>query len=252
MTAPGTYRGLRVLVTGGASGIGRTTAERFLALGSEVAVLDVTDTGLPEGVVGLTADLRSRESVVAALAVLAQRWDTLDVLVNNAGISAVGTVEENEDDEWLRVLDVNVVGMARATAAALPMLRRSGRGCVVNVSSIAASAGIPQRAVYSASKGAVSALTLAMAADHVREGIRVNAVAPGTVDTPFVDRMLQKFPDPVAERAALNARQATGRMVTPAEVAAAIVYLADPDAVATTGTILAVDGGMSGLRVRPT
>jgi NAD(P)-dependent dehydrogenase (short-subunit alcohol dehydrogenase family) len=191
VTAPGAYRGLRVVVTGGASGIGRTTAERFLALGSEVAVLDVTDTGLPDGVLGLTADLRSRDSVVAAFAVLAQRWDALDVLVNNAGISAVGTVEENDDDEWLRVLDVNVVGMARATAAAMPLLRRSGRGSVVNVSSIAASAGIPQRAVYSASKGAVSALTLAMAADHVREGIRVNAVAPGTVDTPFVDRMLQ-------------------------------------------------------------
>ena len=101
MTAPGAYRGLRVVVTGGASGIGRTTAERFLALGSEVAVLDLTDTGLPDGVLGLTADLRSRDSVVAAFAVLAQRWDALDVLVNNAGISAVGTVEENDDDEWL-------------------------------------------------------------------------------------------------------------------------------------------------------
>lgn len=243
--------GLRVLITGGASGIGRTTAERFLELGATVAVLDVTSDGLPEGVVALIADLRSTADVRWAFAELERLWGALDVLVNNAGISAVGSVEENADDEWLRLLDINVVGTARASAAALPLLRRSSCASIVNVSSIAASAGLPRRALYSASKGAVSALTLAMAADHVREGIRVNAVAPGTVATPFVDRMLEGFDDPIAERAALNARQATGRMVTPDEVADAIVFLSDPRGRSTTGTVLAVDGGMSGLRVRP-
>ena len=172
------------------------------------------------------------------------------MLVNNAGISAVGTVEENSSADWMRVIDVNVIGVARVTAAALPLLRRSSHAAVVNVCSIAAFNGLPRRALYSATKGAVYGLTLAMATDHVQEGIRVNCVSPGTVDTPFVARMLQKFDDPVAERAALDARQATGRMVTPEEIAAAIVYLAFPTSNSTTGTSLLVDGGVTTLRVR--
>ena len=179
------------------------------------------------------------------------RHGRLDILVNNAGIAAVGTVEENDDAEWHRVLDVNVVGMARASAAALPALRRSPAAAIVNVCSIAALNGLPQRALYSASKGAVLALTFAMATDHVDEGIRVNAVSPGTVHTAFVDRMLLQFEDPAAERRALDARQATGRMVTPEEVAAAVAYLASPRSGSTTGTALEVDGGVTHLRVRP-
>jgi NAD(P)-dependent dehydrogenase (short-subunit alcohol dehydrogenase family) len=163
----------------------------------------------------------------------------------------VGTVEENDDDEWLRVLNINVVGMARVSAAVLPWLRKSPCASVVNLCSIGALNGLPQRAVYNASKGAVLSLTYAMATDHVGEGIRVNCVSPGTVSTPFVDRMLAKFPDPVAERAALDARQATGRMVTPEEVAGAILYLASPLSASTTGTALEVDGGVHNLRVRP-
>ena len=139
--------------------------------------------------------------------------------------------------------------------AALPLLREAarerGQAAVVNTCSVAAIAGLPQRALYSASKGAVYALTLAMAADHVAEGIRVNCVIPGTADTPWVSRLLEAAPDPAAERAALHARQPMGRLVTADEVAAAIAYLASPLAGATTGTALAVDGGMSGLRVRP-
>jgi NAD(P)-dependent dehydrogenase (short-subunit alcohol dehydrogenase family) len=137
------------------------------------------------------------------------------------------------------------------TAAALPLLRRSSAASVVNVCSIAALNGLPLRALYSASKGAVLALTLAMATDHVREGVRVNCVSPGTVSTPFVDRMLATFDDPVAERAALDARQAIGRMVTPEEVASAIAYLASPLSASTVGTALEVDGGVHNQRVRP-
>jgi NAD(P)-dependent dehydrogenase (short-subunit alcohol dehydrogenase family) len=176
--------------------------------------------------------------------------DGLDILVNNAGIGAQGTVETNDDDEWRRVLDVNVVGIARVTRAALPHLRASRHATIVNTCSIAARAGLPNRALYSASKGAVLALTLAMAVDHVAEGIRVNAVAPGTVETPWVGRLLATAPDPEAERAALRARQPIGRLVTAAEVAAAIAYLASPLSASTTGTVLAVDGGMDGLRPR--
>ena len=175
--------------------------------------------------------------------------------MNNAGIGAAGTVEDNDDDEWHRVLDVNVLGIVRTTRAALPLLRRAarerGQAAIVNTCSIAATAGLPQRALYCASKGAVYSLTLAMAADHVAEGIRVNCVNPGTAETPWVSRLLEAAPDPAAERAALNARQPMGRLVSADEVAAAIAYLASPLAGATTGTALAVDGGMQGLRTRP-
>jgi NAD(P)-dependent dehydrogenase (short-subunit alcohol dehydrogenase family) len=177
--------------------------------------------------------------------------DGIDVLVNNAGIGAQGTVEANPLDEWRRVFDVNVLGMVRMMRAALPHLRRSPHAAVVNMCSIAATAGLPERALYSASKGAVLSLTLAMAADHLHDGIRVNCVNPGTTDTPWIGRLLDRAADPAAERSALEARQPSGRLVTPQEVAAAVLYLAGPSAGATTGTSLAVDGGMAGLRLRP-
>lgn len=244
------FDGLTAAVTGGASGIGLATAGLLAGRGANVVVLDVAPDGLPGPLVGIRADVSSRVSLADAVGEIEQRFGGLDILVNNAGISAVGTVEDNDDAEWARVLDINVVGMARMTAAALPLLRRSSAASVVNVCSIAALNGLPQRALYSASKGAVLALTLAMATDHVREGVRVNCVSPGTVSTPFVDRMLAKFDDPVTERAALDARQAIGRMVTPQEVAAAIAYLASPLSASTVGTALEVDGGAHNLRVR--
>ncbi|MFE0450059.1 SDR family NAD(P)-dependent oxidoreductase [Streptomyces sp. NPDC058914] len=243
--------GLKALVTGGASGIGLATARALAARGAAVAVLDIAPEGVPEPLAAFTADVGDDASVRAAVEAAAARLGGLDILVNNAGIGAAGTVEDNPDEQWHRVLDVNVVGMVRTARAALPHLRRSAHASVVNTCSIAATAGLPQRALYSASKGAVLALTLAMAADHVREGIRVNCVNPGTADTPWVSRLLQAADDPEAERAALNARQPMGRLVTADEVAAAIVYLASPAAASVTGTALAVDGGMQGLRLRP-
>nr|WP_154921440.1 SDR family oxidoreductase [Microbacterium testaceum] len=244
------FTDLRVVVTGGASGIGRATAEAFLAAGARVAILDVTaDAPLAEALT-VTADLRDRAEVTAAIDLAGHRLDGIDVLVNNAGISAIGTVEDNDDAEWTRVLDINVIGMARASAAALPWLRKSAHAAIVNVCSIAALNGLPDRALYSASKGAVLSLTLAMATDHVADGVRVNAVSPGTVHTPFVDRMLSHFEDPVAERAALDARQATGHMVDPAEVAATILFAADPTLPSLTGAKLDIDGGVTRLRVR--
>ncbi|MEW2806431.1 SDR family oxidoreductase [Streptomyces massasporeus] len=245
------FEGLRALVTGGASGIGRATAELLAERGAQVAVLDLDPSPVDKPLLAHRADVTDdasvRESVAAAVAGLGG----LDVLVNNAGIGAQGTVEDNPDDEWHRVYDVNVLGMVRTTRAGLPHLRASAHAAIVNTCSIAATAGLPQRALYSATKGAVYSLTLAMAADHVREGIRVNCVTPGTVDTPWVGRLLDAAADPAAERAALEARQPTGRLVSPTEVAGAIAYLASPLSGATTGTALAVDGGMQGLRLRP-
>jgi NAD(P)-dependent dehydrogenase (short-subunit alcohol dehydrogenase family) len=245
------FDGLSALVTGGASGIGLATARLLAARGARVACLDVKTDGLPADLVGVTADVTDDEGVRTAVAAAAEQLGGLDILVNNAGIGTQGTVEANTDDEWHRVLDVNVIGMVRVTRAALPYLRRSAHAAIVNTSSIAAHAGLPSRALYSASKGAVQALTLAMAADHVVEGIRVNCVSPATVDTPWVRRLLQTAADPDAELAALQARQPTGRLVTADEVAAAIAYLASPLNAAITGTVLPVDGGMYGLRLRP-
>ncbi|MET9563472.1 MULTISPECIES: SDR family NAD(P)-dependent oxidoreductase [Streptomyces] len=245
------FEGLKALVTGGASGIGRATAELLAARGAQVAVLDLDPEGVPKPLLGYQADVGDDESVRRAVAAAVADLGGLDVLVNNAGIGAQGTVEDNDDETWHRVMDVNVVGMVRTSRAALPHLRKSSHAAVVNTCSIAATAGLPQRALYSASKGAVLSLTLAMAADHIREGIRVNCVNPGTADTPWVGRLLDAAPDPAAERAALEARQPTGRLVSADEVAGAIAYLASPLSGATTGTALAVDGGMQGLRLRP-
>ena len=245
------FAGLAAVVTGGASGIGRATATLLASRGARVACLDLNPQDVPEPLLGLAADVTDDASVRAAVAAARDELGGLDVLINNAGIGARGTVETNSDEEWHRVLDVNVVGIVRVTRAALPHLRASAHPAIVNTCSIAASAGLPQRALYSASKGAVQALTLAMAADHVREGIRVNCVNPGTVDTPWVRRLLDAAADPAAELAALRARQPTGRLVTADEVATAIAYLASPLAAATTGSVLAVDGGMHGLRLPP-
>ncbi|WP_030257563.1 SDR family oxidoreductase [Streptomyces violens] len=247
----GDMNGLKALVTGGASGIGLATAQLLAARGARVAVLDLVPDKVEEPLTGYRADVSDDDSVREAVGAAARDLGGLDILVNNAGIGAAGTVEDNPDIEWQRVLDVNVLGIVRTSRAALPYLRESAHAAIVNTCSIAATAGLPQRALYSASKGAVLSLTLAMAADHVREGIRVNCVNPGTADTPWVGRLLDAADDPEAERAALNARQPMGRLVTAEEVAAAIAYLASPTAASVTGTSLAVDGGMAGLRLRP-
>ncbi|MEO3807379.1 SDR family oxidoreductase [Sphaerisporangium sp. B11E5] len=240
----GEFESLVAVVTGGASGIGEAVAGELAARGARVAVLDVKDT---EFICDVTDDVAVRRAITA----VAERYGRIDVLVNNAGIGAQGTVADNDDAEWLRVFDLNVVGIARVTRAALPYLRESPCAAIVNTCSIAATAGLPQRALYSASKGAVLALTRAMAADHIREGIRVNCVNPGTVDTPWVGRLLDAAPDPAAERAALAARQPHGRLVSAQEVAKAVAYLASPASGSTVGVELAVDGGMAGLRLRP-
>ena len=250
MTDPqqGDFAGLVAVVTGGASGIGAAIADRLAAEGATVAVFDLTAAAAHAS---FSVDISDDASVRAGVAAVVERFGGIDVLVNNAGIGAQGTVETASDADWARVLDVNVVGTARVTRAALPHLRRSSSAAVVNTCSVAATVGLPERAVYSASKGAVLALTRAMAADHLREGIRVNAVNPGTADTPWVQRLLAAATDPAQERVALEARQPHGRLVSPEEVADAVAYLAGPRAASTTGVALTVDGGLQHLRLRP-
>jgi 2-keto-3-deoxy-L-fuconate dehydrogenase len=244
------FNGLVAIVTGGASGIGAATADLLGQRGARVAVLDRDITKVVgEPALALPCDVTDTPAVDRAVGAVAEQLDGIDVVVNNAGIGAVGDVAANDDAEWHRVLDVNVVGIARVTRAALPHLRRSAHAAIVNTCSVAAPVGLPQRAVYAASKGAVASLTLAMAADHVREGIRVNAVTPGTADTPWVARLLAQAEDPDQAGRALRARQPMGRLVSAEEVAHAIAYLASPLSASTTGTLLAVDGGMSGLQL---
>jgi 2-keto-3-deoxy-L-fuconate dehydrogenase len=237
------FTGLVAAVTGGSSGIGAATAALLASRGATVAVLDLSGP--------IVCDVRDPASVDAAIGAVVDTHGRLDVLINNAGIGAVGDVAANSDEEWHNVFDVNVFGIARVSRAALPHLRRSPSAAIVNTCSIVALVGLPQRAVYSASKGAVGALTLAMAADHVTDGIRVNAVIPGTADTPWVGRLLDAADDPDGARAALVARQPMGRLVTAEEVAQAIAYLASPLSSSTTGTLLPVDAGVVGVRVPP-
>jgi len=243
------YDGLVALVTGGASGIGAAVVRELASRGAQVAVLDRDPADAEHAMLSIACDISDPAAVESAVAAVVARFGRLDVVVNNAGIGAQGDVAANHDDEWHRVLDVNVVGMARVTRAALPHLRVSPAASVVCTSSVVAVLGVPDRALYSASKGAVLALALAMAADHVHDGIRVNAVLPGTADTPWVGRLLESAPDPVAARAGLRDRQPLGRLVSPEEVAHAITYLGSPLSGSTTGTALTVDGGMTGLRL---
>lgn len=247
--APGRreYDDLVAIVTGGASGIGAAIAAELRNRGARVVVFDLHSV---DGDHARQLDVTDDAGVRRGVAQVAATHGQLDVIVNNAGIAAVGTAEDNPDDEWHRVYDVNVLGAVRVSRAALPHLRRSPAAAIVNVASIAATAGLPQRALYSATKGALQALTLAMAADHVREGIRVNCVNPGTVETPFVQGLLAAAADPQLERSALEARQPHGRLVAPHEVAHAVAYLASPRAGSTTGAVLAVDGGIAGVRLR--
>jgi NAD(P)-dependent dehydrogenase (short-subunit alcohol dehydrogenase family) len=244
------FDGLAAIVTGGASGIGLATANELTQRGARVAVLDLSPD-VPAALRGIRCDVSDAASVETAVADAAVALGGIDVVIANAGIGAQGTVADNSDDEWRRVLDVNVLGVARTVRSALLHLRSSHAAAVVITASIASWAGLAQRTLYSASKGALTAMTLAMAADHVGDGIRVNAVAPGTADTPWVGRLLAAAADPAAERTALEGRQPMGRLVTAEEVAWAICYLASPRSASTTGTILAVDGGMYGLRLRP-
>jgi 2-keto-3-deoxy-L-fuconate dehydrogenase len=243
------FDGVVAFVTGAAQGIGAATVAELVRRGARVAAADLREPASAEHVLPLVADVSDDAAVRAAVDRAAAELGGLDVVVNNAGISATGDVAANDDEEWHRVLDVNCVGVVRVTRAALPYLRRSQRPAVVNVSSVAALTGLPHRALYSASKGAVLALTRAMAADLVGDGVRVNAVCPGTVDTPWVGRLLAAADNPEAHRRALEARQPLGRLATAAEIAAAICWLASPANSFSTASGLIVDGGLSGVRL---
>jgi 2-keto-3-deoxy-L-fuconate dehydrogenase len=227
-----------VIITGAAGGIGSAMMQRFADLGDTAVGLDLADG----------FDVTDPEQCAAAAQRVVDQQGRIDVLCNNAGISAVGDVVQSTPDDWQRVFAVNVFGVANMSRAVIPHMRASGCGAIVNTCSIVASVGLVQRAVYASSKGAIQALTKAMAADEVQHGIRVNCVSPGTVESPWVQRLVADTADPAATYEALRRRQPMGALVTCEAVADAVVYLAAPTTF-TTGIDLLVDGGISGIRI---
>lgn len=243
------FAGLTAIVTGAGSGIGLSVAKLLNQNGAKVFGFDLQAGEMNPYATYIECDIGSATSVTNAFTQFAKVSSNLDVLINNAGIGSLTTVEKESDEVWEKVLNVNVIGTARICRAAIPLLRKSKSAAIVNTCSIAAVDGIPNRAAYSASKGAILTLTLAMATDHLADGIRVNAVNPATTDTPWVARLLEQSGNPAAQRQALEARQPMGRLVTPDEIATAIVFLANPVNKSVTGTTLNVDGGMHSLRI---
>jgi NAD(P)-dependent dehydrogenase (short-subunit alcohol dehydrogenase family) len=227
-----------VIVTGSAGGIGKCISDRFRADGDEVIGIDLAD--------GL--DISDPETCQQKTADIIAEHGRIDVLCNNAGTGAVGDVVESTPEDWNRVFQANVFGMAYLSQAVIPHMRERGDGAIVNTCSVAAVVGLLDRAVYSSSKGAVLALTLAMAADEASRGIRVNSVSPGTVDGPWVQRLINNSSDPDATATMLKGRQPLGRLVKPEEVAEAVAFLAHP-ATYTTGQNLVLDGGIQALRL---
>jgi NAD(P)-dependent dehydrogenase (short-subunit alcohol dehydrogenase family) len=227
-----------VIITGSAGGIGAITADLFRQRGDLVVGLDLADG----------FDITDRAACEQAAADALQQHGRIDVLCNIAGVGAVGDVVAATEAEWQHVFGVNVFGLANMSRAVLPTMRAAGGGAIVNVCSVAAAVGLVERAVYSASKGAVLALTRAMAADEVRHGVRVNCVSPGTVSSPWVERLVAATAEPDRTAEALRRRQPLGRLVSCDEVAEAIWYLA-ASTTFTTGADFLLDGGITGVRL---
>lgn len=243
------FEGLIAIVTGAGSGIGLEVTKELSAKGAKVFGFDINQGQMHPYATFIECDIGDSQSVANAFDEFRKSSNSLDILVNNAGIGSLTTVENESDEVWQKVLNVNVIGTARVSRLAIPLLRQSKNAAIVNTASVAAIDGIPNRAAYSASKGAVLTLTLAMATDHLADGIRVNAVNPGTTDTPWVKRLLDQASDAKVAKTALEARQPMGRLVSPTEIANAIVFLASPKQAAVTGTSLNVDGGLHSLRI---
>ena len=244
--------GKRSIVTGAGSGIGRAIALRFAAEGARVVISDVdgeaaTRVAAEAGGETLVrkTDVTSTSEVETLVQTSVEEWGGLDVMVNNAGIGVAGTTTVTTEEDYERVMDVCLRGTFLGMKHAIPAIRDSEGGSVINMSSVAALVGIADRAVYSAAKGAILAITRAAAIDHVEEGVRVNCIAPGTVDTPWIGRITAGYDDPEEARRNMQARQPHGRLVAPEEIAAMAAYLASDESASVIGACMIVDGGVT-------
>ena len=244
--------GKRTIVTGAANGIGRAIALRLASEGARVVIADVNEEdarGVAEEIDGETlvhkADVTQDGDVGGLVERAVSEWGGLDVMVNNAGVGVAGTAVTTTEEEYERVMDVCVRGTFLGMKHAIPAIKDAGGGSVINMSSVAALVGLVDRAVYSAAKGAIYSMTRASAIDHVGEGVRVNCIAPGTVDTPWVARITSGYDDPEEARANMRARQPHGRLVTPEEIAAMAAYLASDESASVIGACMVVDGGVT-------
>jgi NAD(P)-dependent dehydrogenase (short-subunit alcohol dehydrogenase family) len=239
------FTGRTALVTGAGSGIGREMARLLRDGGAQVVGVDLEPAGVPEGCAAVRADAADPEAVDAACRQVLSDLGRIDVLMNNAGVGSTTDVLSCTPQEWDRLFAVNVRSVFLWTRALLPAMLAQSYGSIVNTASVLALVGAPDRAAYSATKGAVVALTRQVAVQYAGTGVRCNCVCPGTVDSPWVGRLLDAADDPAAARSALVARQPVGRLGDPSEVARAAVYLASDAADFITGSALVIDGGMS-------
>src|SRR5690606_25516915 len=242
------------VVTGAASGIGQAIALLFASEGATVYAFDIDEAGLketeakaPYGAKLTTAvvDVTQADQVRDALERVAQEAGRLDILVNNAGIGIAATVDETDEDDWDRLMAVNLRGVFLGCKYGVRIMKRQGGGVIINMASVAGIVGVKNRAAYSASKAGVYGLTKAMAVDHAADGIRVNCICPGTVDSPWIGKIIAGQPDPDAVRKSMEARQLLGRMGTPEEIAHAALYLAQDESAFVHGTALIIDGGLT-------
>ncbi len=242
----GDLDGSVAIVTGSASGVGRETVRLLAGRGASVVAVDVAQSvhELEEdSVLPIQGDVAVAETVDRATDAATSRWGRADVLVNNAAHGVWKPILDTSEEEWDRVMAVNVRSMFLHCRAAIPIMRRQGGGAIVNTASISGLVGLPAQAAYAASKGAVIQLTRQLAVEYAPAGIRVNAVAPGAIDTPFLEKVLDTAPDREALASEIEASHPLGRLATAEEVARAIVYLASGEASFVTGTVLMVDGG---------
>ncbi|MET4805654.1 SDR family oxidoreductase [Limibacillus sp. MBR-115] len=250
---PGRLQDKIAIITGAGSGIGHRTALTFAREGAVVIAADknaeAAETVAAEvRAAGGTAEscsvnVAKSDEVRAMIDGVVQRHGRLDILVNNAGYGIAGNVVETSEEDWDAIMAVNVKGVFLGCKYAVPVMEKQGGGVIVNTASTTAKVGIPDRAAYCATKGAVASLTRAMAIDHVAAGIRVNCVAPGTIESPYFNEIFAKSPDAAQLRAKLEARQVMNRLGQPQEIANAILFLASDEASFCTGSTMLVDGG---------
>ena len=240
----GRFDGRTVLVTGAGSGIGYAMAEAFLEDGAHVYAADIAPDGCPDGATAVFLDVTDEAAVSGTVEQALAETGRVDVLCNNAGIGSTADPLTCTVEEWDRVFAVNVRGTFIGTRYALPPMLRQGSGAIVNTASIAGLVGLRDRAAYCASKGAVIAFTRQVAIQYAGTGVRCNCVCPGTVDSPWVGRLLDQAADPAQARQQLVDRQPLGRLGQPREVALAALYLASDDAAFVTGTEFVIDGGL--------